>query len=157
MFRWLFGLVACAGAAAVSTTASARVEGSSSYSKPQTFSCALRLLRVERGYEVVEKDEDAAYVLFKYPVAGKKEEANGSLEVVETAAGVRVFVQLPRLPEYHEAILRDALLRKMREEYGPPPVKTPPSKPTPPADKPKPEKPGTPDDPKPDGRPDDES
>jgi hypothetical protein len=150
MLRRLLAWLVCVSASTLSLDASARTEGSSGYSKPQTFSCALRLLRVDRGYEVVEKDQDAAYVLFKYPVAGKKEEASGSLEVVETSAGVRVFVQLPRLPEYHEAILRDALLKKLREEYGPPPIKAPPEKPAPRPEKPKPEKPSAPDEVKPD-------
>ncbi|MGC4092102.1 MAG: hypothetical protein QM756_30315 [Polyangiaceae bacterium] len=133
-FAWLVG----AGACLLSSPSLARVEAQSGYSKPQTFSCALRLLRVDRGYDVVEKDQDAAYVLFRYPLAGSKEQASGSLEIVETAAGVRVFVQLPRLPEYHEALLRDALLKKLREEYGPPPAKSPPPKPAPPAEKPSP-------------------
>ncbi|HLV68417.1 MAG TPA: hypothetical protein VKY73_21520 [Polyangiaceae bacterium] len=108
--------------------AEARVEATSEYTKAQTFSAALRFVRVDRGYEVIEKDADAAYVLFRYPLPGNKGEANGSVEVVETPSGVKLFVQLPRLPEYHEVVLRDALLRKLRDEYGPPPraPKTPP-------------------------------
>lgn len=143
MLRRLLGCALVIAASAFSLTASARVEANSGYSKPQTFSCALRLLRVDRGYEIVEKDQDAAYVLFRYPVAGKKEEASGSLEIVETAQGVRVYVQLPKLPEYHEAILRDALLKKLRDEYGPPAPKAPPQKPSDKA-KPKPEQPEKP-------------
>jgi hypothetical protein len=137
MVRPLFWLLTVLAAGAASSPASARVEANSGYSKLQTFSCALRLLRVDRGYEVVEKDPEAAYVLFRYPVSGQKERSNGSVEVVDTSAGVRVFVQLPRLPEYHEALLRDALLKKLREEYGPPAKPTPPAKPPAPAEKPK--------------------
>jgi hypothetical protein len=146
---------------AVAGAASARTEGGSGYSKAQTFSCALRLLRVERGYAIVEKDAEAAYVLFEYPLSGQKSTASGALEIVETASGVKVYVQLPRLPSYHESVLRDALLRKLREEYGPPPTKTPPSeKPEPPNDgakkKPDPSrKAGKPE--KPDETPDDEN
>jgi hypothetical protein len=135
MLRRLLAVALCASASTLSGSAAARVEANSAYSKPQTFSCALRLLRVDRGYEVVEKDQDAAYVLFRYPVSGQKELMSGSLEIVETASGVRVFVQLPRLPEYHEALLRDALLRKLREEYGPPAAKAPPEKPKTPPEK----------------------
>lgn len=148
MLRRLFALALCASASGFPATAAARVEASSGYSKPQTFSSALRLLRVDRGYEVVEKDPDAAYVLFRYPVRGQKEQASGSLEIVETSTGVRVFVQLPQLPEYHEALLRDALLRKLRDEYGPPPSKAPAPKGKAPADKDKSKSKGeTPDDP----------
>lgn len=134
------------GSCCVSAPALARVEGGSSYTKAQTFSGALRLLRVDRGYEIVEKDVEAAYVLFRYPLPGQKMPANGALEVVETPSGVKVFVQLARLPEYHETVLRDALLRKLREDYGPPPPKPAPAPPA----KPKPEAPAQPAPAKPD-------
>jgi hypothetical protein len=140
-------LAACSSSA----VAFARVEGGSSYTKAQTFSGALRLLRVDRGYEIVEKDVDAAYVLFHYPLPGQKTPGNGALEVVETASGVKVFVQLARMPEYHETLLRDALLKKLREDYGPPPPKPAPAppakpKPDPPADAPSKPAPAKPDD-----------
>ena len=115
------------------------MEADSLYTKAQTLSGALRLLRVDRGYEIVEKDVDAAYVLFRYPLPGRKNAGNGALEVVETASGVKVFVQLAQMPAYHEALLRDALLKKLREDYGPPPPKptpAPPAKAKPPADAP---------------------
>lgn len=109
--------------------ANGRVEASSVYTKIQTFSGALRFLRVDRGYEIIEKDPDAAYLLFRYPLPGNQKNASGSVEVVETTAGVKIFLQLPRLPAYHEALLRDGLLQKLREEYGEPPRKAP-AKPT---------------------------
>jgi hypothetical protein len=101
--------------------AGARVEGESEYSKAQTYSGALRYLRVDLGYEVVEKDPDSAYLVFRYEPPGQpKAETTGTVEVVETADHVRVFVRIPKMPEYHEVVLRDGLLRKLREEYGPP-------------------------------------
>ena len=42
--------------------AEARVEAEAHYSKAQTYSAALRYLRVDLGYEVMEKDADAAYL-----------------------------------------------------------------------------------------------
>lgn len=122
----LLGFVVALGLGA--SDADARVEGGSAYTKSQTFSAALRFLRVDRGYEVVERDPDAAYLLFRYPLPGQRKNADGSLEVVETSAGVKIYIQLPRLPEYHEAVLRDGLLRKLREEYGEPPPKAPSDK-----------------------------
>jgi hypothetical protein len=142
-------------AAAISPGANARVDGSSSYTKAQTYSAALRYVRVDLGCEVVEKDPDAAYLIFKYnaPGAGKGG-VTGTLEVVEANANVRVFVSLPRLPEYYERVLRDGLLKKLRDEYGAPPRppqkredkpdKPAPDKPNP--DKPEPEKPAAPED-----------
>ncbi|HET9956545.1 MAG TPA: hypothetical protein VFQ61_18710 [Polyangiaceae bacterium] len=127
--------IACAGLSGLMAgAAQARVEGNSGYSKSQTFSAAVRLLRVDRGYEIVEKDADAAYLLFKYPVPGQKLVTDGSLEVVEARGAVRVIVTLSKLPEYHEALLRDALLKKLESELGPAP--RPPEKPTKPVDKP---------------------
>lgn len=131
-----------ASALFVGATADARVEASSSYTKSQAFSGALRFLRVDRGYDVVEKDPEAAYVLFRYPMPGKQPSSSGSVEVVETSQGTKIYVQLPRMPEYHELVLRDALLKKLREEYGSPPPKAPPPKAKPPAGE-DPQKPGS--------------
>lgn len=121
--RWLVALPALALAAATAS-AEARVDGSSGYSKAQTYSGALRYVRVDLGYEVVEKDSDAAYLIFKYTMPGqtKANAVTGTLEVIEADGRVRVFVSLPRMPEYHERMFRDGLLKKLREEYGPPPV-----------------------------------
>lgn len=127
---------------ALAPIADARVDGSSSYSKAQTYSGALRYVRVDMGYEVVEKDPEAAYLIFKYapPGSGKGEPVTGTLEVIEASGGVRLFVSLPRMPEYYERVFRDGLLKKLREEYGAPPaIKKPVEKPTP--EKPAPDKP----------------
>jgi hypothetical protein len=123
---------------ATATPAAARVDGSSGYSKAQTYSGALRYVRVDLGYEVVEKDPEAAYLIFKYTAPGgsKNSAITGTVEVIEAQGGVRLFVNLPRMPEYHERIFRDGLLKKLREEYGAPPPSA--KKPVPPADKPSP-------------------
>lgn len=112
--------------------ARARVDGSSAYSKAQTYSGALRYVRVDLGYEVVEKDSEAAYLIFKYtpPGQSKSNAVTGTLEVIDAGESVRVFVSLPRMPEYHERVFRDGLLKKLRDEYGAPPprAKKPPEK-----------------------------
>jgi hypothetical protein len=115
----------------LAAAAGARVEGDSEYSKAQTYSGALRYLRVDLGYEVVEKDPDSAYLVFRYEPPGQpKGESLGTVEVIEAGDHVRVFVRIPRMPEYHERVLRDGLLRKLRDEYGPPaPRKPEPKKP----------------------------
>jgi hypothetical protein len=105
--------------------ARARVEADSGYTKLQTYSGALRYLRVDLGYEVVEKDPDAAYLIFKYSPNGQpKNVSTGTVEIVATDTRVKLYVQLPRLPEYHERVLRDGLMKKLREEYGVPPPRT---------------------------------
>ncbi len=111
--------------------ADADAEARCTYSKGQTYSAALRYLRVDLGYEVVEKDPDAAYLLFRYTPMGRREPTNGSIEIVENRDDVRVVVQLPQMPHYHETVLRDGLMAKLQKEYGdpPPPPKKPPPKP----------------------------
>ncbi|HTQ05401.1 MAG TPA: hypothetical protein VMI54_16170 [Polyangiaceae bacterium] len=131
--RLLALLALVLGALLCAAVAAARVEGDSEYTKAQTYSGALRYLRVDLGYEVVEKDPDAAYLVFRYQAPGQaKDDTLGTIEVVEAGERTRIFVRIPRMPEYHETILRDGLLRKLRDEYGPPE----PRKPDPPAKKP---------------------
>ena len=105
-------------------SAAARVEADSAYTKAQTYSAALRYLRADLGLEVLERDAEAAYLIFRYlPPGQPKGEATGTVEVVATDTRVRVFVQIPRMPEYHERVLRDGLLKKLRDEYGAPPAR----------------------------------
>jgi hypothetical protein len=116
-------------------SASARSETELGYSRTQVFSAALRYLRVDLAYEVTEKDPDAAYLLFNFtdPELQKKT-AHGSIEVVQRAHTVRLFVSLPDLPSYREEVLKRGLLDKLRTEYGEPSPEETPEKP--PAKKP---------------------
>lgn len=115
--------------------AEARAEAVSDYSKAQTYNGALRYLRVDLGYEVVEKDPDAAYLLFRYePVGRRGNPTHGSIEIIEAKGSVKLFIQLPRMPSYHEVVLRDGLLKKLRQEYGEPPKKPEPPRQKPPSD-----------------------
>ena len=109
--------------------AEAKAAFDSAYSFDQTFNAALRLVRVDRGYKVTEKDQAAGYVLFEYRSheSGDRISA-GSIEMVAAGGVVKVVVQLQQMPRYHEQVLADALLKKLRDEYGTPP----PKKPTPP-------------------------
>lgn len=124
----LLVIAACALALAGVLRASgadARVEAESDYTKAQTYNGALRYVRVDLAYEVVEKDADAAYILFRYETPGRRAPTNGSIEIVEVDRRVRVFVQLPQMPGYHETVLRDGLMKKLRAEYGTPPKRRP--------------------------------
>ncbi|HEX9621057.1 MAG TPA: hypothetical protein VF989_13030 [Polyangiaceae bacterium] len=101
--------------------ASARVDADSPYTKAQTFSGALRYVRIDLGFSVVEQDARTAYVIFEYQPSGQRDRSStGTIEVVDTSSGVKVYVRLPKMPEYHERVLRDGLMRKLREEYGVP-------------------------------------
>lgn len=96
----------------------AKVSGDVEFSLAQVYSGALRYLRIERGYQITEKDAETAYVLFRYQDAGKKQTSFGAIEMVQRQRGVRLIVRLPELPSYHEQVLRDGLVRKLQEEYG---------------------------------------
>jgi hypothetical protein len=111
-----------------SNDARAKSSYESAYGYDRTWNAGMRLVRVDMGMKLTEKDEGAGYLLFDYksPESGNKA-VPGSMEFVrskETGA-VRVIVQIPQMPGYHEQVLIDALQRKMRAEYGDPPKKPP--------------------------------
>lgn len=111
--------------------ASARASYSSPYGYERTWNAALRFVRVDNGWKVLEKDEGSGYLLFEYTSPASPKATSGSIELVrgrEGSAAVDVLVQLPQMPHYHEQVLLDALAGKMRREYGDPPVakKAPP-------------------------------
>lgn len=100
----------------------------SAYGFERTWNAGMRLVRVDLGLKISEKDEGAGYLLFDYlsPESGKKP-VPGSMEFIrskETGA-VRVVVQIPQMPGYHEQVLVDSLARKLRSDYGDPPKRVP--------------------------------
>lgn len=106
--------------------ARARVVAESGYTKKQTYNAALRYLRVDLGYEVTEKDPKAAYLLFEYAPKANGGPTPGAIEIVESRKTVKVTVRLPKMPRYHEQVLSDGLMRKLQEDYGPPPPRPDP-------------------------------
>lgn len=117
----------------------AKAEGESPYTLPQTYGAALRLLRVDLGLEVTEKDAEASYLLFRYRLLeDPKRVVDGAIEFVSLTNRVKIIVKLPQLPESHERLLRDKLVRKLRDDYGEPPKRVEPPKPP---SSPAPEKP----------------
>jgi hypothetical protein len=125
-------LVAALGAPAFvafqSREACASVAYESPYTFEQTFGTALRLVRVDLGCKVTEKDSDNGYLLFDYTsTESGKQVHHGSVEVVRGRLGAHVAVQLPTLPRYHEQMIVDALARKLAAEHGEPPTHAPPA------------------------------
>jgi len=135
---WRWASVALTGLGLLASAGNAwgRSEAEVAYTREQTFSAALRYLRVDLAYEVIEKDPDAAYLLFSFAAPElQRKVARGSIEVVQRQRTVRLFVNLPELPSYREEVLKRGLLDKLRTEYGEPvspeepPEKAPPKKP----------------------------
>ena len=105
----------------------------SPYTFDQTWGTAVRLLRVDLGLEITEKDQAHGYLMFKYTGSGPKVHT-GSMEMVKSPREtVRVTVQLNSLPSYHEQLIIDKLAKKLFNEYGDPPKKPDPP-PSPPGD-----------------------
>lgn len=117
---WIVSLAIAVGTWA--TVAHARTEQVVGWQKQDVLHGTLRHLRVDLGYEVVEKDAEAGYVLFRFVPHGHKEATVGSVEVVGAGEGKRskLIVSLPKLPSYHELVLRDGLLKKLVTDYGEP-------------------------------------
>jgi hypothetical protein len=104
--------------------ASASVAYSSPYPFDQTYATTLRMLHVDMGFKILEKDKDLGYILFEYtsPESGNKV-VSGSIELVETKSGTNVAVQVPAMPQYHEQMIVDSLSKKLSKEYGSPPAR----------------------------------
>ncbi len=104
-----------------SPEASAKTTFDSPYTLEQTYNAALRLVRVDLGLKVTERDPAAAYVLFDYESSeGGRHTVPGSIEMIAAGSTIKVMVQLSAMPHYHEQVLRDHLAKKLRDEYGEP-------------------------------------
>lgn len=132
------GTMAALGVTAAISLSAPRADAKSAYESPygyeRTWNAALRLVRVDNGWKVTEKDDASGYLLFEYKSPESSKATPGSLELVrgshEEGGGVSVLVQLPQMPHYHEQVVLDALASKMRREYGDPPVHRRPSEPS---------------------------
>jgi hypothetical protein len=131
----VLGLGAAAAIVFTDASATAKSQYDSHYGYDKTWNAALRLVRVDLELKVLEKDDANGYLLFEYksPESGTKV-SSGSIEFIRApdpkSYDVKVVVQLPQMPRYHEQALLDHLARKMRDEYGDPPK---PKKEPPPA------------------------
>ena len=92
----------------------------------------MRMLRVDLGFKITEKDAENGYIMFEYtsPESGKRVCA-GAIELVKSKQRIQVTVQIPAMPQYHEQMVADALSKKLSSDYGEPPKKTTPPPPPP--------------------------
>jgi hypothetical protein len=114
--------VVLGGVAADAPPAGAEASLESPYGYERTWNAALRLVRVDNAWSVVEKDPSSGYILFEYRSPENTKPTPGSLELVRgREPAVSVLARLPQMPRYHEQAILDALGAKMRREYGDPP------------------------------------
>lgn len=129
---WLVATVALATAASTFGWAG-RATAKSAVTVPYPFGevwpAAIRLLRVDRGYVVREKDEASGYVLFDVPEAGRTYRAALELVATTDAEGrpaTQILCSMSELPRHHETTLLERLQAKVRAERGVPAAPPPP-------------------------------
>jgi hypothetical protein len=115
---------------AAASAAEARSERNTGYTFEQAWPTAVRHLRVDEGFKIVDKDQDTGYVVFELEDDGKV--FSGALEVVQHEEDGRKVVKLVLTitdrPDYMEAQVLDRMLQKLRMEHGDPPRPQPPAK-----------------------------
>ena len=120
-------MLALALALSISSNVHARAETELPYSLAESFSTALRFVRVDRGCKIVDKDADAAFVSFECNEDGKVK--RGSLELIKVATGVRTQVTLGDDTHGMELRWLELFERKLRDERGTPTPPPPPAAP----------------------------
>lgn len=127
----LAGIAICLATAA--GPARARTERLVSHRFEEVWPTAVRFLRVDQGYSIVEKDAETGYVLFELKEDDRR--FRGSLELVRTRdserrPAVELILKVEDRPDYVELVIMDHLLQKIRDEHGdpPPPPPAPPDK-----------------------------
>jgi hypothetical protein len=115
-----------------------------SYPFDQVWPTAVRYLRVERGYEIADRDKDSGYIVFTFEHGSNK--ANGSVEFLsdlddEGRKSVTMISSTSRGPSHLPFAILDGIATKLREERGQParppspPAAPPPTEEVPDEDK----------------------
>lgn len=102
----------------------ARSNVESPYPVEQIWSTAVRFLRVDQRFPVLEKDRDAGYILFDF-VEEPTKVHKASLELVPVVqadgrSGTKVVLSIPDKPRHVEVLLLEKLMKKAVEELGAP-------------------------------------
>src|SRR5687768_3511172 len=92
------------GATLVPFDVQARVQQDERYAPDLAWNAAIRMLRVDMGFKILERDRDAGFILFTY--RDGSHHSPGALEIIPTRvegiSGTRVIVQLSQMPTYAE-------------------------------------------------------
>lgn len=114
------------------------------YPTEQVWPTAIRYLRVDRGFAVVDRDRDAGFILFEFPVGSDPDGAKGrgSLELWATVdpsgrPAVKLQIGTDAGPTYLPNAIADGLAAKLKAELGQPAA--PPSPQPDPGPKPPPD------------------
>ena len=96
----------------------------------QVWGAAVRMIRVDQGYAIKDRDEAVGYFLFDYRDDGRTYPGSVELMRIKDQGGgpIRAVIQIPAMPSYIERMLLDKLRKKLISEFGEP--APPPKKPT---------------------------
>ena len=103
-----------------------------SYPYEQVWPTALRFLRLERSYEIKERDKEAGFMTFEFEENGRQ--VLGSLELLPTqdVAGrraVQMIINTQNGSAHLPHSILDGIAKKIRVERGQPTAPPPPKKP----------------------------
>lgn len=127
------------------------------YPADQVWPAAIRYLRVDRGFSLVDRDRDAGFILFEFAVGSDANgpKGRGSVELVETTdvagrVAVKLQISTDAGPVHLPHAIAEGLAAKLKTERGqpaPPPSAPPSPAPTPPPEAPEDEGPWAPEQP----------
>jgi hypothetical protein len=114
-----------------------------SYPMDHVWPTAIRYLRIDRGFEITDRDRDAGYLLFEFPLEEKRI-GSGSVEMFEAIdasgrASVSIGVNTGAGPVHLPNSILDGIAAKVRAERGQPAPPPPPKQEEPPPKKDKPD------------------
>ena len=107
-----------------STVCNASISREMTYKESVVWRGAVRFVRVDKHFKIIEKDRESGYLLFEYKDAQRKYTA--SLEVIKVVKNgyhyVRVQLNIEDMPMYVENVFFDHFVKKLKTEHGIPPV-----------------------------------
>jgi hypothetical protein len=118
-------VVCLAGIILIATTALwAETKKEVNYSVKELYPAAIRYIRVDKEYEIVEKDADGGYIIFNCVVSGGKK-LRASLELVarggeggaDKGQRTAIVVKIAQAPSYIENEFIDGLVQKIEKEH----------------------------------------
>jgi hypothetical protein len=109
------------------------------YPMEHVWPTAVRYLRVDRGYTIVDRDPDAGFILFDFPIGPDDRTGRGSVELFATKdasgrASANVSVSTDGGPLHLPHAIIEGLGEKLRRERGQPSAPPRPQPDTPPGD-----------------------
>jgi hypothetical protein len=110
------------------------------YPMEHVWPTAVRYLRVDRGYTIVDRDPEAGFILFDFPIGPDDRVGRGSVELFATKdasgrASASVSVSTDGGPLHLPHAILDGLGDKLRRERGQPSAPPQPQPDTPPKGK----------------------